>query len=164
MYITWYGLGRAFIEMLRTDSLFIPGTYIRISMVIGFLCFAGGLAAMIVLGIRAKKDPEKVKEGAYYGKAIAKNEPVVKKSKKSNENVEAENTEPEDAGEDQPYEETKETVEEEQSEGSAEEEQSEEPDDQEEEDQPDEEPETPAEKTGTETEELTEEKKDGDDN
>ena len=82
MYITWYGLGRAFIEMLRTDSLFIPGTYIRISMVIGFLCFTGGLAAMIVLGIRAKKDPEKVKEGAYYGKAAVKNDPNYKPAKK----------------------------------------------------------------------------------
>ncbi len=90
MYITWYGLGRAFIEMLRTDSLYIPGTPLRISMVIGFLCFAGGLAAMIVLGIKAKKNPEKVKEGAYYGKATAKNEPVVKKSKRSKESAMAE--------------------------------------------------------------------------
>ena len=62
MYITWYGIGRAFIEMLRTDSLYIPGTPIRISMLVGFLCFAGGIAAMIVLGVRAKKDPEKVLE------------------------------------------------------------------------------------------------------
>ena len=90
MYITWYGLGRAFIEMLRTDSLYIPGTPLRISMVIGFLCFAGGLAAMIVLGIKAKKNPEKVKEGAYYGKAVAKNEPVVKKSKRSKKSAMAE--------------------------------------------------------------------------
>ena len=90
MYITWYGFGRAFIEMLRTDSLFIPGTYIRISMVIGFVCFAGGLAAMIILGLRAKKEPEKIKEGAYYGKAEAKNDPnykPAKKSKKTADNV-----------------------------------------------------------------------------
>ena len=163
MYITWYGLGRAFIEMLRTDSLFIPGTYIRISMVIGFLCFAGGLTAMIILGIRAKKDPEKVKEGAYYGKSIAKNEPVVKKSRRLNKDGEAENTKPEDADEDQSEEETEEQAEEEQEEASAEEET-----------QPEaEEPETAeeimaeaeeAEPAKTEAEELTEEKKDGDDN
>ena len=83
MYITWYGLGRAFIEMLRTDSLYIPGTPIRISMLVGFLCFAGGLAAMIVLGIKAKKNPEAVALGAYYGKAEYKNEPEVKEKKKS---------------------------------------------------------------------------------
>ncbi len=76
MYISWYGIGRAFIEMLRTDSLYIPGTQIRISMVVGFACFLAGIAAMIVLGIRAKKDPEKVKEGAYYGKAEYKNDEV----------------------------------------------------------------------------------------
>ena len=83
MYITWYGLGRAFIEMLRTDSLFIPGTYIRISMVIGFVCFAGGLAAFIVLYLKSKKEPEKITEGAYYGKAEAKNDPNYKPAKKS---------------------------------------------------------------------------------
>ena len=85
MYITWYGIGRAFIEMLRTDSLYIPGTPVRISMLIGFLCFAGGLAAMIVLGIRSKKHPEAVKEGAYYGKAVAKNDPNYKPGKKAAE-------------------------------------------------------------------------------
>ncbi|MBO4868466.1 MAG: prolipoprotein diacylglyceryl transferase [Clostridia bacterium] len=72
MYITWYGLGRAFIEMLRTDSLFIPGTKIRISMVVGFLCFVGGIILMIILGIRAKKDPDKINSCAYYGEKAEK--------------------------------------------------------------------------------------------
>lgn len=88
MYITWYGLGRAFIEMLRTDSLYIPGTPVRISMLVGFLCFAGGVAAMIVLGIRAKKNPQEVTEGAYYGKFSYKNEPEIKKNKKNKNNKE----------------------------------------------------------------------------
>ncbi|MBQ3870693.1 MAG: prolipoprotein diacylglyceryl transferase [Clostridia bacterium] len=57
MYITWYGLGRAFIEMLRTDSLYIPGTPVRISMAIGAACFAVGLTLLIILGVRAKKNP-----------------------------------------------------------------------------------------------------------
>ncbi len=108
MYITWYGLGRAFIEMLRTDSLFIPGTYIRISMVIGFLCFAGGLAAMIVLGIRAKKDPEKIKEGAYYGKAAVKNDPNYKLGKKGAAKAEEEAEKTDAPSEDVPDEEPEE--------------------------------------------------------
>ena len=37
MYLAWYGLGRMFIEGLRTDSLYI-GVF-RISQVVGFLCF-----------------------------------------------------------------------------------------------------------------------------
>lgn len=96
MYITWYGLGRAFIEMLRTDSLYIPGTPVRISMLVGFVCFIGGIAAMIVLGIRAKKDPEKVLEGAYYGKNEYKNEPE-KKEEKTEEEEEEETEETEEA-------------------------------------------------------------------
>lgn len=45
MYLAWYGFGRFFIEGLRTDSLYIPGTEIRISQLIGILCFVifGGL-------------------------------------------------------------------------------------------------------------------------
>jgi len=116
MYITWYGLGRAFIEMLRTDSLYLPGTPIRISMLIGFLCFAGGIAAMIVLGVRAKKNPEEVTEGAYYGKASYKNEPEVKKSRKKNkaeeEKTEEEEEETDEDGEEETEEETEENPEE----------------------------------------------------
>ena len=72
MYITWYGLGRGFIEMLRTDSLFIPGTHIRISMAVGFLCFIAGTALLIALAVRAKKDPEAVSSYAYYGEKAEK--------------------------------------------------------------------------------------------
>ena len=57
LYITWYGFGRTFIEMLRTDSLYIPGTKIRISMALGALCFVTGLTLLIIFGIKAKKNP-----------------------------------------------------------------------------------------------------------
>ncbi len=45
MYLSWYGFGRMFIEGLRTDSLYIPGTEIRISQLVGLICFVvfGGL-------------------------------------------------------------------------------------------------------------------------
>ena len=39
MYLAWYGFGRFFIEALRTDSLYIPGTELRISQVVGMACF-----------------------------------------------------------------------------------------------------------------------------
>lgn len=55
MYVTWYGFGRMFIEGLRTDSLYIPGTVFRISQVIGFLCFVLGGLALIVLLTKAKR-------------------------------------------------------------------------------------------------------------
>lgn len=53
MYLTWYGFGRMLIEGLRTDSLYV-GPF-RISQLIGFTCFAAGLIALIVFGVRAAR-------------------------------------------------------------------------------------------------------------
>lgn len=47
-YVTWYGFGRMFIEGLRTDSLYVGP--VRISQLIGFLCFVVG--AGLIVGIR----------------------------------------------------------------------------------------------------------------
>ena len=62
-YLTWYGFGRMFVEGLRTDSLYIfKGIFgsdgIRISQLIGLLCFVGGTAAMIFIHFYRKKHPE----------------------------------------------------------------------------------------------------------
>ena len=53
MYLTWYGLGRTFIELLRTDSLTTGGS-IRISSLIGLLCFLIGGTLLIVFLIKNK--------------------------------------------------------------------------------------------------------------
>ncbi|MBE6667211.1 MAG: prolipoprotein diacylglyceryl transferase [Ruminococcaceae bacterium] len=58
MYISWYGFGRMFIEMLRTDSLYLGNTGIRISCLIGFLCFAAGTTLLTVFLIRERKKAE----------------------------------------------------------------------------------------------------------
>ncbi len=52
MYFTWYGLGRMFIEGLRTDSLYIPGTTLRISQCVGLLCVLVGGTLLTVFLIR----------------------------------------------------------------------------------------------------------------
>lgn len=62
-YFTWYGFGRMFVEGLRTDSLYIfKGIFgsdgIRISQLIGLICFVGGTAAMIAIHFYRKKHPE----------------------------------------------------------------------------------------------------------
>jgi phosphatidylglycerol:prolipoprotein diacylglycerol transferase len=54
-YFTWYGLGRAFIEQLRTDSLYLGNTGIRVSSLLGALCFAVFIPVMIAARIRFKK-------------------------------------------------------------------------------------------------------------
>ena len=53
MYLAWYGLGRMFIEGLRTDSLYI-GVF-RISQVVGFLCFAICTALLVYLLLRCRR-------------------------------------------------------------------------------------------------------------
>ena len=56
LYFAWYGFGRMFIEGLRTDSLFIPGTGIRISQMLGLVMFVASVAALIVGFIVAHKN------------------------------------------------------------------------------------------------------------
>ncbi len=46
-YVAWYGFGRMFIEGLRTDSLYVGP--VRISQLVGFLCFIVG-AGLIAWG------------------------------------------------------------------------------------------------------------------
>lgn len=58
LYSAWYGFGRFFIEGLRTDSLYIPGTYIRVSQVVAAVAFLGALIAHFVILHRIKlKEP-----------------------------------------------------------------------------------------------------------
>ena len=74
-YFTWYGFGRMFIEGLRTDSLYIPGSdTLRVSQLIGALTFVFALAAMILLSLRARKTQKSFSESApvYYGKRLNK--------------------------------------------------------------------------------------------
>lgn len=70
MYIGWYGLGRFMIEGLRTDSLYIGSTDIRVSQLLALVCF--GAAVVILLKILTDK------RGAYpplaYELALAKEE------------------------------------------------------------------------------------------
>lgn len=52
MYATWYGFGRMFIEMLRTDSLMI-GPF-KVSVIVSFVIFAASLATLIVVDKKKK--------------------------------------------------------------------------------------------------------------
>lgn len=52
MYIAWNGFGRAFIEGLRTDSLYLFGSNLRVSQVLAIL---GALAAIVIIGVVRKK-------------------------------------------------------------------------------------------------------------
>lgn len=48
LYLGWYGLGRFFIEGLRTDSLYLWGTGIRVSKVVALICIIIGLGGFLL--------------------------------------------------------------------------------------------------------------------
>ena len=55
MYVAWYGLGRAIIEGLRTDSLYLFGTGIRVSQL---LAAVSCVAATVLLVVRLSRKPD----------------------------------------------------------------------------------------------------------
>lgn len=56
-YVLWYGLGRAWIEGLRTDSLYIGSTDIRVSQLLAILS-AVIAAAVLIINARKKHSPD----------------------------------------------------------------------------------------------------------
>lgn len=52
LYILWYGIGRAWVEGLRTDSLYIGSTGIRVSQLLAAVSAA---IALVILIVNAKK-------------------------------------------------------------------------------------------------------------
>ena len=58
LYMAWYGFGRFFIEGLRTDSLYLFSTGIRVSQLVAAVSFlaAGGVLAWVL--IKKKPTPD----------------------------------------------------------------------------------------------------------
>lgn len=53
LYLAWYGFGRAFIEQLRTDSLYAGP--LKVSQWVGALSFAAAIAVFIIAKVRTAK-------------------------------------------------------------------------------------------------------------
>ena len=58
MYIMWYGTGRFFIEMLRTDSLYLGS--MRVSCLVALLCVLGGAALFLVFRAASHTSPKEL--------------------------------------------------------------------------------------------------------
>lgn len=58
LYFFWYGLGRAWIEGLRTDSLMLGSTGIRVSQLLSAVLCLGSLAILLLQARRAHKPEE----------------------------------------------------------------------------------------------------------
>ena len=65
-YIAWYGLGRGFIEMLRTDSLYVGK--IKLMVVLGFGCFIVGTFLFVYLLKKDKNSRNDIAEYEEYKK------------------------------------------------------------------------------------------------
>lgn len=85
-YGIWYGIERAFVEGLRTDSLYIGGTGLRVSQVLSVAIVAVCAVILVVKLLSLRKKPVLI-EGVDYFPA---DEKQVKKEKK-NKPVKAEN-------------------------------------------------------------------------
>lgn len=114
-YVIWYGLGRAAIEGLRTDSLYFFGTGIRSSQLLGVVSAAAGIALYVYrLKTAGPADPPFVKEKSEAAAAVvAEAAPEAQSEAAAAEVAEAEPKEQEDTAtasvaEAAPEEETKE--------------------------------------------------------
>ncbi len=67
IYFFWYGLGRAWIEGLRTDSLYIGGSGLRVSQLLSVALCAVSLL-LLVLGGRKRHDPNELYVNRNMGK------------------------------------------------------------------------------------------------
>ncbi len=61
MYVAWYGLGRGWIEGLRTDSLYLFGTGLRVSQLLAILSCLAAVALLIRNLYLHPKDPEQMR-------------------------------------------------------------------------------------------------------
>lgn len=59
IYLGGYGIGRFFIEGIRTDQLLFPGTQIAVSQVLGMVLFIFAVIMNFVVRLRIKKNVEK---------------------------------------------------------------------------------------------------------
>ena len=58
LYVAWYGLGRAWIEGLRTDSLYLFSTGIRVSQLVAAVSFVLATAAIVLVLVKKKPQAE----------------------------------------------------------------------------------------------------------
>lgn len=75
LYLAWYGLGRAWIEGLRTDSLYLGATGIRVSQLLAIVTFVLATAALIILLRSGRCTPDKLWVNRVSAAKEAENNP-----------------------------------------------------------------------------------------
>lgn len=91
-YCLWYGIGRTIIEGLRTDSLYLWGTGIRVSQALSMLLVVASTIVLTVIAVRTK---QKKNDAAYESVFGEINEAVIIESQ-DDENIEEETNDGQD--------------------------------------------------------------------
>ncbi len=97
-YGIWYGTGRAVIEGLRTDSLYIGNTDFRVSQLLSVAIVAVCATILIVNLVKVKKNPKPIEGVDFFPEGSAKTikEKKAEKAAKAQQEQESENPEKED--------------------------------------------------------------------
>lgn len=62
LYLAGYGIGRAWIEAIRTDQLYITGTSIPVNLVMGVFMAAASVTAIVIIRLRSGQKSKTTKE------------------------------------------------------------------------------------------------------
>lgn len=94
-YGIWYGIGRTFIEGLRTDSLYVGDSSIRVSQLLSLALVAVCTVLLVIMLIKTKKNPRPIEGVDYFVEAkpffgfekkrLAREQEAEKQQKKENE-------------------------------------------------------------------------------
>ena len=97
MYLGWYGLGRMFIEGLRTDSLYVGSSNLRVSQLLAGICFLAVVIFLVYDKIFREHDPKDLyvnqvaqRKAAEAAAAAEENVSEVEETAEDTETVEAE--------------------------------------------------------------------------
>ena len=91
MYLAWYGLERFFVEGLRTDSLYIPNTEIRVSQLVAAVCVVVATTLWIIIRVKIKGKTNLVYGNTTQAQDLIKEYEETEKNKKKTKKEEQEN-------------------------------------------------------------------------
>ena len=106
MYLGWYGLGRVFIEGLRTDSLYLMHTNLRVSQLVAGLCVVFAVVFLFVNAVFREHDPEDLYVNVQAAKAAKPDISEEPAAESVEETLEAPETATDEEPEDTPTEES----------------------------------------------------------
>ena len=95
MYLGWYGLGRMFIEGLRTDSLYLGNTNLRVSQLLAGICLVFAVIFFFYHKVFREHEPE----GLFVNRSLAAVEDVSADAHTDSDVEESTEDQKEEAGE-----------------------------------------------------------------